>query len=717
MPITRDLSLATLSANRQKLDDISSGFDGATTDFTLTVSSTEITPSSPNHLIISLNGVIQEPTTSYNVTGSTLSFTTAPASTATFFGVHTETTTASNPGTPPDGSVGTAQLSTANVAFDSTTLFIDSTNNRVGVGTITPATALDVTGTITADGLTVDALNSTFNGAVGITSAAGAAISEGLLIDYSTNLARFLTYDSSTGSELAMYTQPSGGSTKQRFRINSDGDITFYDSGGTSEKFFWDSSAERLGIGTTSPEQKLHVDQTSTGSVWEKISNGSNASGAAAGVLFGNDGGDLGAISILSSGNNPANALFLRSLSSNPLVFGTNNTEAMRIDSSGNVGIGTDSPSYPLHIDAAGMGDIYSGLIENTTTDTDHYNVIRFIQGATGSATGLIGTGGSATGNVAFRNNFVVGTQSNNDFVLVSNDTERLRIKASGDVGIGTTSPTGGNAPLTIKNVNGSGAQINFQNATATDAYIGLSGDANGNLIHYLGATNNQIFYTSGAEAMRIDSSGKVGIGTDNPDAKLRIQNDNSTIPSLIIRDGGTPAADMVNISSNATGSALVINSSGKVGIGTSSPTDTLTIVGGMRVSSIVQSGTYKGYNIPGNGTWTTIATITASSDKSVWGHISLMLAENGAASFMDFKFTVVIRHNNTPYGDFWASDLVSHSGTQAATNSTYASIRIVDSGGASNNDKIIQVRNSSYGMQVYPYIVAGYNTDSIVWS
>jgi hypothetical protein len=99
----------------------------------------------------------------------------------------------------------------------------------------------------------------------------------------------------------------------------------------------------------------------------------------------------------------------------------------------GNVGIGTTSPSAPLHVDAAGMGDIYSGLIENSTTDTDHYNVVRFIQGASGSATGYIGTGGSATGNTAFRNSFVVGTQTSSPLVFTTNDTERLRIDTSGN--------------------------------------------------------------------------------------------------------------------------------------------------------------------------------------------------------------------------------------------------------------------------------------------
>ena len=105
----------------------------------------------------------------------------------------------------------------------------------------------------------------------------------------------------------------------------------------------------------------------------------------------------------------------------------------------GNVGIGTTSPTAPLHVDAAGMGDIYSGLIQNSTTDTDHYNVVRFMQGASGSATGYIGTGGSATGNTAFRNNFVVGTQSANALAFTTNDTERARIDSSGNLLVGKT--------------------------------------------------------------------------------------------------------------------------------------------------------------------------------------------------------------------------------------------------------------------------------------
>ena len=52
------------------LDDISSGFDGSDTSFTLTVGTTEVTPAAAN-VTIALDGVIQTATSAYSVTGST----------------------------------------------------------------------------------------------------------------------------------------------------------------------------------------------------------------------------------------------------------------------------------------------------------------------------------------------------------------------------------------------------------------------------------------------------------------------------------------------------------------------------------------------------------------------------------------------------------------------------------------------------------------------
>lgn len=79
-------SSSSTSAANQKLDALT--FNGSTTTFNLTASSTAITPARAASLIISINGVIQEPGVDYTVSGSTMTFTTAPASTDVFFGVH-----------------------------------------------------------------------------------------------------------------------------------------------------------------------------------------------------------------------------------------------------------------------------------------------------------------------------------------------------------------------------------------------------------------------------------------------------------------------------------------------------------------------------------------------------------------------------------------------------------------------------------------------------
>jgi len=74
----------------RKLTDISSGFDGSTTSFQLSVPpggpSYYIIPSTPQQLMISIGGVIQNPGVDYTTAGSLLIFTTAPTASLNFFG-------------------------------------------------------------------------------------------------------------------------------------------------------------------------------------------------------------------------------------------------------------------------------------------------------------------------------------------------------------------------------------------------------------------------------------------------------------------------------------------------------------------------------------------------------------------------------------------------------------------------------------------------------
>nr|ANO58136.1 hypothetical protein [uncultured Bacteroidetes bacterium] len=98
-----------LHGNYQKLDSISSSFDGSTTQFALTTNSVAVTPVTPAALLISINGVLQEPTTTFTVSGTNITFTSAPASTDTFFGVVLGEQLAI--GTPSDSTITSAKLS------------------------------------------------------------------------------------------------------------------------------------------------------------------------------------------------------------------------------------------------------------------------------------------------------------------------------------------------------------------------------------------------------------------------------------------------------------------------------------------------------------------------------------------------------------------------------------------------------------------------------
>ena len=99
-----------LHGNYNELTDISGDFDGSTTQFALTEanSSLALTPVSPATMIISINGVVQEPTTAYTVSGTNITFTSAPASTDSFFGVALGNQL--DIGTPSDSTVTSAKL-------------------------------------------------------------------------------------------------------------------------------------------------------------------------------------------------------------------------------------------------------------------------------------------------------------------------------------------------------------------------------------------------------------------------------------------------------------------------------------------------------------------------------------------------------------------------------------------------------------------------------
>ena len=133
-----------LQGNYKKLSDISGSFNGSTTAFTLQSAGVNVSPQSEENCIISISGVMQEPGTAYTISGNTITFTGAPASSDTFFGVVLGDTL--DIGTPSDSTVSASSLSSSffvknNQSF--TNFSIASNENALLVGTVT------VSGTIT----------------------------------------------------------------------------------------------------------------------------------------------------------------------------------------------------------------------------------------------------------------------------------------------------------------------------------------------------------------------------------------------------------------------------------------------------------------------------------------------------------------------------------------------------------------------------------------
>ena len=76
-----------LQGNYKKLSDISGSFNGSTTAFTLQSAGVNVSPQSEENCIINISGIQQEPGTAFTIAGSTITFTGAPQSNDTFFGV------------------------------------------------------------------------------------------------------------------------------------------------------------------------------------------------------------------------------------------------------------------------------------------------------------------------------------------------------------------------------------------------------------------------------------------------------------------------------------------------------------------------------------------------------------------------------------------------------------------------------------------------------
>ncbi|MBX9638100.1 MAG: tail fiber domain-containing protein [Nitrosomonas sp.] len=278
---------------------------------------------------------------------------------------------------------------------------------------------------------------------------------------------------------------------------------------GESDTGFWNNGIDTIGI-TAGGTNRFNI--SGAGLVSATAGGGivTTASGSAAAPTF-------------SFAGDPDTGWY--SPSANVLRASTGGSDRVTIDSSGNVGIGTTSPSTYLDV--------------QRPNGTSFGQIARF--GAFNSNAYMLMSSSSDHAAIDLNISDSTNTGVTKALTISTGTNERVRVTAAGNVGIGTT------APGTLFHVSGSG-----QSVRVTDTAASLTTDYAGNgvffnrfgasVVSQKGIGGSLDFITSNAAsqdttAMRIAAAGNVGIGTTSPGEKLAIGAN-----AVVIHDGGTKA-------------------------------------------------------------------------------------------------------------------------------------------------------------------------------
>ena len=212
-----------------------------------------------------------------------------------------------------------------------------------------------------------------------------------------------------------------------------------------------------------------------------------------------------------TSGDDEYRGIISYQHSDNRMQFFTDASERMRIDSSGRVLIGTttEGDASADNLTVADSGE--SGItVRSGSSNGGH---LYFSDATSGS--------GEYQGAISYQHN-------GNFMKFNTSATERMRIDSSGNIGIGTSDPSGesinGTQNLVIMDTTSDGG-MNIKTGTSANAQIHFSdtsGNGRGRLV-YAHSDDSMKFFTAGSERMRILADGRVGIGDTTPSCTLEM--------------------------------------------------------------------------------------------------------------------------------------------------------------------------------------------------
>ncbi|MFC1478351.1 hypothetical protein ACFL57_02710 [Candidatus Margulisiibacteriota bacterium] len=323
---------------------------------------------------------------------------------------------------------------------------------------------------------------------------------------------------------------------KDGVALGGDGHSLDADDGSPADVVYVDAAGE-VGIGTTAPAELLEIRSNASGTLSTKVKNENTGTAANSRFLLENDSGiqtdfrlygsntsgtlaglnkaDLSVI-LAQAG---ASGLLIDTAGADPIVFGIENVERMRIDSGGEVGIGTAEPSGNLHV--YNSSDIAKMYLESYSANANLY-LKAAADGTDGDPQIYFFQGGSASHKIYSDTSVADDPLHFYDYAL---GDIAMTIK-NGKVGIGTVDPA---------------TELEVAGTVSANAFIkdgvALAGDG-----HSLDADDGDP-----VNVVYVDAAGEVGIGTTDPDTLLHVvggTTDNLPTSFLTLRDSGGGVGD-----------------------------------------------------------------------------------------------------------------------------------------------------------------------------
>ena len=419
---------------------------------------------------------------------------------------------------------------------------------NVGIGTSSPVAKLQVAGNVSGSSFTSSISNAV--GFLGTSSWAQNVVSASFATTAQTANALNASNTYTIAGLTSAYVDVNGSGTipttgiyrpsTKTLGLSADGTLIFKISNVSSpatssiETGNFIVQSGNVGIGTTTTPLKLNV----SGSIYMAAGNGSaiDWSSDISSQFLKYDSGIDGMI--LSSWNNT--------------TFYTQQIERVRINSAGNVGIGTTLPASKFHI--SGSGQTIMRLDSDTTTNVSQFQIKAasdavLIMGMLGGSAASTNFGVTAAGQAYFGTttlgsphptSLVIGNASNIPIIFSTNNIERMRIDSVGNVGIGTTSANnklevigGTNTRINLGNIDdanrGGKLEIISGSVTARQFYVGTNS-----------AIYNLVFGIDSVEKMRLDTNGNVGIGVTSPSGRLHITGSATASETLLYLSKGS---------------------------------------------------------------------------------------------------------------------------------------------------------------------------------